>query len=184
MPNQTELPNPILQVTQERNGVEYIGKFGADAEHIKIELKDNSNNVILACNLLDFFKNWEDFKANNAFMYHGENRNLSDQVKFWYDTSMNPYFIIKQPENIEIQTIGDPLVFSIDTNDEAATYQWQRKRTEAEGWSNATGTGNKSKTLSFNSASEQTTWIGWRCVVNFSNGTEEISNEAHVIWPN
>lgn len=46
---------------------------------------------------------------------------------------MNPYFIIKQPENIEIQTIGDPLVFSIDTNDEAATYQWQRKRTEAEG---------------------------------------------------
>lgn len=57
MPNQTELPNPILQVTQERNGVEYIGKFGADAEHIKIELKDNSNNVILTCNLLDFFKN-------------------------------------------------------------------------------------------------------------------------------
>ena len=92
MPNQTELSNPILQVTQERGGVEYIGEFGADAENIKIELKDNNNNVILACNLLDFFKNWEDFKANNAFMYHGNvafDQILPVQVKFWYGEQLN-----------------------------------------------------------------------------------------------
>lgn len=184
------LSNPVLQVKQERkdsnrDSKNFIGEFGAKAENIQITLEDNSTNpatIIEQCSLLDFFKNWEDFKTNNAFMYHGKATNLENQVKFWYGD--NGYKITQQPQDVEIQTIGDPLVFSVNTNDEAATYQWQRKRTKTEGWTNSTGTGNKTKTLSFNSTSDQMTWIGWRCVINFSNGTKEISNEVHAIWPN
>ena len=179
MPNQTELPNPILQVTQERNGVEYIGKFGADAEHIKIELKDNNNNVILACNLLDFFKNWEDFKANNAFMYYGPaGEQTNNQVKFWCDT--RNYSITRQPKDCTINAIGDPIIFSLHTNDSNATYQWQRKNSsQATQWTNSTGTGNTTNQLSFTSSEQNKNWI-WHCNIVYRDGTTETSNEVKI----
>jgi hypothetical protein len=51
------LTNPVLQVTQSDGTTNYIGRFGANAEDIQITLKNNSNQIILQCTLLDFFKN-------------------------------------------------------------------------------------------------------------------------------
>lgn len=81
------LTNPVLQITQSDGTTNYIGRFGANAEDIQITLKNNSNQIILQCTLLDFFKNWEDFKTNNAFMYYGNlaiGQDLDPQVKLWY----------------------------------------------------------------------------------------------------
>ena len=81
------LTNPVLEVTQSDGTTNWIGRFGARAEDIQITLKDNNDQVILQCTLLDFFENWEDFKAHNAFMYYGDltdGQSLDSQVKFWY----------------------------------------------------------------------------------------------------
>lgn len=82
-----ELTNPVSQVTQSDGTTNFIGRFGADANDVQITLKDNNNTIILQCSLLDFFKNWEDFKANNSFMYYGDlasNETLANNVKLWY----------------------------------------------------------------------------------------------------
>lgn len=90
---ETQLTNPIKKFSQQSNtdNTTYVGKFGADADNVQITLTNGQNppEIILQTNLLNFFKNWQDFKETNAFMYHGDisiedMNNLDQQVKFLY----------------------------------------------------------------------------------------------------
>ena len=103
---ETQLTNPIKKFSQQSNGTTYVGNFGADADNIQITLTDGQNppEIILQTNLLDFFKNWQDFKETNAFMYHGDISiedmdNLDQQVKFLYRFDNLKYKLFQEYPN-------------------------------------------------------------------------------------
>lgn len=77
------LPNPIMTATQQNdNGDEYVGKFGAEATNVQVQVGNWTGNLQNYINALD------NYFSNGSFMYYGTLPNdkvLPIQVKFWYN---------------------------------------------------------------------------------------------------
>jgi len=89
----TPITTPVTGFHQETNQFIIDTPIGTTGEYIEIHHKRKLINGEFEeknITLQDFYDNWDNFKNNNAFMYHGRpntarNEVLSNQVKFWYD---------------------------------------------------------------------------------------------------
>ena len=85
MANDEPLSNPIMTATQQDdNGTIHVGKFGAEATNVQVQVGNWTGNLQNYINALDTYF------SNSSFIYHGtvpSGKQLPNQVKFWYDTS-------------------------------------------------------------------------------------------------
>lgn len=84
MSNPITLTNPVMKATQTKDNNTFIGRFGANATDVQVQIQNQKYNLQNYINALD------DYFSNSSFMYYGTiptGKQLPNQVKFWYDTS-------------------------------------------------------------------------------------------------
>lgn len=93
-------------------------------------------------------------------------------------TMIDRSYITKQPEDV-VASIGTKAAFSIETNRDDLTYQWQFQKVGSTKWVNSTSAGNKTDSMKV-SATAGTNGMKFRCVVTDAEGYMDVSEEVQL----
>lgn len=91
-------------------------------------------------------------------------------------TMIDRSYITKQPEDV-VTSIGTKAAFSIETDRDDLTYQWQYQKVGSTKWNNSTSAGNKTDSMKV-SATAGTNGMKFRCVVTDAEGNVDVSEVA------
>lgn len=133
----------------------------------------------------------EDTVAQYGKTYYTRSGSGTDEDPYVYaavsfpdtdDESTATYHVTSQPRTAIIGAIGDSVSFSVESNDDGASYRWKYKRPGASSWSNTTLAGYNTSTLGPFTSSTTNAESGreYRCLVTFSDSTTENSGSATI----
>lgn len=89
-----------------------------------------------------------------------------------------PFLITDGPDDVEA-TVDTVARFTVQTTEDAASYQWQASTDGGNKWKTSTLTGSKTATLSVKATEARDGYL-FRCVVSDINGSSETSAEAEL----
>lgn len=94
---------------------------------------------------------------------------------------MDTMFIIYEPKDWSVVETGtNAVTFTVKAMN-VASYQWQRSDNNGETWTNATSTGNRTETISFNASTSYANRV-WSCLLTDADGNTLRTRNCKVIF--